>query len=226
MHPVIFFLSSIGLLWAVDRRVNQASLKPATTRVRAGARGPTKAAAPRVPKALSAPAKPRPAADATLHARLRDRYIAARFPGVVSSSADLAEAKAVIDNARLLFEEDRGDSARELLLMAIDQSSSPEPLRLARLEIAYLQRDAAGYVELAREFHERHPQSHAWAEVVRLGHALAPREPLFADSKGERPHEHYGAWPDTPNWINASWDLTSEVSAVEFHNAMRNEGRK
>jgi hypothetical protein len=55
---------------------------------------------------------------------------------------------------------------------------------------------------------------------MRLGRAVAPDEPLFTAGAGARPHEHYGPWPNLPNWIQASWDLTAEVLAADFHRAM------
>jgi hypothetical protein len=155
-----------------------------------------------------------------LRSRLRDRYIAARFPGIVSDATDLANIDLVIRAARLCFEEDRSDQAQELLQMAIDQSPDDEPLRLAQLEISFLQRNRTRFVELAREFRERMPQSRNWGEIARLGRAVAPEVPEFAAGPGTRPHEHYGPWPDLPNWIQASWDLTAEVLAADFRRAV------
>jgi len=56
----------------------------------------------------------------------------------------------------------------------------------------------------------------AWCEITRLGRVLAPAEPLFGAKQGERTFERYGPWPQLPNWLNASWDLTSEVLAAVF----------
>ena len=36
-----------------------------------------------------------------------------------------------------------------------------------------------------------------------------------------RDHDHYGPWPDLPNWIQANWDLTAEVVAVDFHRILK-----
>jgi hypothetical protein len=57
---------------------------------------------------------------------------------------------------------------------------------------------------------------------MRLGRALAPEETLFGGAQNDR-GDHYGPWPDTPNWILAPWDLTSEVLAAEFHRDMATE---
>jgi hypothetical protein len=127
----------------------------------------------------------------------------------------------VIKAARLYFEEERNDEALELLELAIEECPRESALWLARLEILFLLRDAEGYVGTARDFHREHPGAEeAWAEICRLGRALAPGEALFGSRKGPRDHEHYGPWPHTPNWIQAPWDLTPEIIAADFHRAV------
>jgi hypothetical protein len=152
--------------------------------------------------------------------RIRDRYLAARFPGVARVGADLQHAEQMIQAARLYFEDRKADRALELLDLAVQHSPGQESLALARLEIAFLVRDAALYVALADAFHAAHPSSEQWAEVCRLGRAIAPEEALFGAAQGPRAIDHYGPWPDMPNWIHAPWDLTAEVRATEFHQAM------
>jgi hypothetical protein len=155
--------------------------------------------------------------------RIRDRYIGARFPGVARSAAELACASRVVKAARLYFEEEDVASALELLQLAVEEAPHDSALWLARLEILFLTGDAAGFTALAREFGQAHPQHPEWGEVIRLGRALAPTEALFAAGRGAREHEHYGPWPDLPNWIQAPWDLTAEVLAADFHRAMDRE---
>lgn len=150
---------------------------------------------------------------------VRDRYIAARFPGVARCGADLEAVARVIEGARRYFDERKTDRALELLDLAIEQCPRDEPLRLARLEIAFLMRDAALYTALAEEFRQLHGSSSAWPEVARLGRAVAPSE-MFGAKQGDRDHEHYGPWPHMPNWLQASWDLTPEVLAADYHRIM------
>jgi hypothetical protein len=89
-----------------------------------------------------------------------------------------------------------------------------------RLELLFLARDAAAFVACARDFRAVHREHAAWEEVLHLGRALVPGEMLFAAAGGPRGHAHYGPWPDLPNWIQAPWDLTAEILAVDFHRAM------
>jgi hypothetical protein len=153
--------------------------------------------------------------------RIRDRYIGARFPGVARSAADLENPDRVVKAARLYFEDGQSESALELLDVAIEQDSRAEALWLAQLEILFLTRNASRYVESARAFRAMHPASEAWNEVARLGRALAPNEGIFGPAAGPREHEHYGPWPDLPNWIQANWDLTAEVVAADFHRMLK-----
>ena len=149
--------------------------------------------------------------------RIRDRYIGARFPGVARGVADLESANGVIKAARHYFEDGRFETALELIELAIEEDARAESLWLAQLEILFLVRDPQRYVARAKEFRQAHPSSPHWTEVARLGLALAPEEKAFGPRRGPRVHDHYGPWPDLPNWIQASWDLTGEVLASDFH---------
>ncbi|HEX5130482.1 MAG TPA: hypothetical protein VFV90_12085 [Usitatibacter sp.] len=189
---------------------------PAPRRAAPAARAPEMKPLAWEPQPASRPAL----AGSALTQRMRDRYIAARFPGVAAACQDLLDADRVIRAARLYFEERADDLAFELLKMAIDQSPRSEALRLAQLEIAYLRRSRGRYVSLARSLRNVMPESPNWAEVCRLGRALAPDEGLFAGAKPSGSHAHYGPWPDVPNWIRASWDFTPEALAVEFRRAL------
>jgi hypothetical protein len=163
--------------------------------------------------------------DAAGHARpappgIRDQYIADRFPGVARCGADLENVALVVAGARLYFDEGKTDRALELLDLAVQQRPFDEPFRLARLEIAYLLRDAPLYTALAAEFLRVRGIGLAWCEITRLGRALAPSEAIFGAKQRERAYDHYGPWPQMPNWLNASWDLTPEVLAADYHRLM------
>jgi hypothetical protein len=183
----------------------------------------------RIRKAVAAP--PKPAKKVVLvesnphtydekRRRIRDRYIGIRFAGIIRSAEDLSNAPRMIRAARAAFEEDHAETALELLELAIEQSLKEKQLWLADLEIAFLVRNAHRFVASARAFRAQFPEAAEWNEISRLGRALAPDEALFGARQGARKHEHYGPWPDLPNWILAPWDLTHEVSAADFHRAM------
>jgi hypothetical protein len=223
MGFVVFLVFATGLGLLALHGLRRAGRAPATPVPRAKRPAP-KAPSKPAPAWDGAPVEPPPPlAGESLRGRLRDRYIAARFPGFFRSGADLAHTDAVIRAARLYFEEERSDLAQELLTLAVDLEPLNESPRLAQLEIAYLTRSRGRFIALAKALREALPQNAHWDEVARLGRALAPQEPLFAAGAGSRPHDHYGPWPDLPNWIQASWDLTGEVLAADFRRAvMRN----
>ena len=152
--------------------------------------------------------------------RIRDRYIGIRFAGIVRSAEDLSNAPRIIRAARAAFEEDHAETALELLELAIEQNLDEKQLWLADLEIAFLVRNAHRFVASARAFRAQFREPAEWNEISRLGRALAPDEALFGARQGARKHEHYGPWPDLPNWILAPWDLTHEIAAADFHRAM------
>lgn len=147
-------------------------------------------------------------------ARIRDRYVAARFPGVARNVADLGDTERVVRYARTYFEERKLDRALELLEVAIECNPGNEALRLARLEIAFLAGDATLYVALANEFRIAHPESDEWNEVARLGREIAP-DVLAFGAQGGDPHSQC-----IPNWTDASLDFTPDQRAEEFHRAM------
>jgi hypothetical protein len=157
--------------------------------------------------------------------KIRDRYVSVRFEGVARSAADLQDPARVIKASRLKFEEGHPEGALEILELAIEQNPFEKSLWLAELEMAFLLRDVERFVDSARAYRAAHPKSAEWSEVERLGRALAPTETLFGARQGPRAHEHYGPWPNLPNWIQAPWDLTAEVSGADFRRAMlREEG--
>lgn len=176
---------------------------------------------PQSPQA-QAPA-PSPQRAGELHGALRRRYIAARFPGISAAAADLAVDTEVIKAARLYFEDGKFARAQELLAMASEQAPALESLPLAQVELAFLARDAELFIQLARHYSIAFPDGAPWAQICRLGHALAPNEELFGLALPINIHSQYGPWPDTPNWIQASWDLTADVMAADFHQALVRE---
>ncbi len=186
---------------------------------------------PAAREATPAPASPRAPADAAPvlprfvlpptagpgHARIRERYYTIRFPGAPSIGAG-ANVSNVIKVARLYFEDGDGARAVELLDCAAAALPEEERLPLAALEILFLTRQGEAFVDAARAFHERFPASTHWSAIERLGWRFAPRERLFAGGRpqGTATDDHFGAWPESPNWIEAPWDLTNEVLAVEL----------
>lgn len=175
---------------------------------------------------LQATHRPKAEPDLQMRKRIRDRYLAVRFPGAPHTDDELRDSACVIKSARLYFEDGDIDRACELLECAADVNAKDETPWLAHLEILYLRRNARAFTPLAKRFHEHFPGSGRWGEILRLGLRLDPEDPVF---RLAHPHEsaideHYGAWPQVQNWIQAPFDLTGDVLAAEFHAKMRGGG--
>ncbi|HUQ26955.1 MAG TPA: hypothetical protein VM051_00085 [Usitatibacter sp.] len=225
LHAVLVLLLAVAVAALVRRGRDTPGLRLAKLRPRAPSRPGTHRA--HVAHAARPPDAPLPSFEfnlptiPNLAAKLRDRYIAARFPAMFGGGSALANPANVVRVARLYFEEGKADRAQELLGLASKQAPGEATIRLAQLELAFLARDATRYLACAKDFREALPDRLEWADITRLGFALTPEEPLFAGARDTRAHAHahYGPWPDTPNWIQASWDLTSDVLAADFHAA-------
>lgn len=149
--------------------------------------------------------------------RIRLRYFKARFPDVPPPSEASRDPTALIRAARLYFEDGEAGQATELLQLAAEFMPDQIRILLAKLEIHYLRRDAAGFAETARMIAERFPGSALWADVARLGRRLVPGDPLFADPATVAGASGADApWEETRNWIEAPGDFSADVLAVDF----------
>jgi hypothetical protein len=159
--------------------------------------------------------------------RIRERYFKTRFPDVPVPSPGSSDCSAIVKAARLYFEDGDTGRAVELLRLSSEMMPRVERILLAKLEIHYLDHNETAFTETARTFAERFPGSSEWPAVARLGWRLAPNEALFANARPAKVarDEQYGAWPEVPNWIEAPWDLTGEVLAVELRGRILATGR-
>lgn len=164
---------------------------------------------------------PRRVASAPEAARIRDRYILARFPGVMSKSEDLADTGAVIKAARLYFEDGLAARGLELLQLASELDATREGVWLARLQMHFLLRDASGFADTAAGMRQPHFASSHWSQVAELGQNLGIPEAFFA-GLGIRsvPALHPGHLPPVPDWLQSERDLTPEVAAAQLHSRL------
>ena len=151
---------------------------------------------------------------------IRDRYVSARFRGLFTSADQFQDVRRVIKAARLCYEDGRLDRAQELLAIAIQHSPEQSDLRLAQIELAFLARDDGLFTELAQAYRSYDVTAEDWTEIRRMGRALAPAQAIFNDDPGLPASKGAPKWPDSPNWMQASWDLTPDVLASQFHRAL------
>jgi len=156
--------------------------------------------------------------------RIFERYVGARFPGVASRSEDFRDMGRIIKAARLFFEDAQLDRAVELLQIACDVSPADQAPWLAKLELQFLGTDGAGFAGTARRFASTHPRSLQWPEICELANKLGLADAVFQKRRAsENANPEYGPWPGLPNWIQAPWDLTSEVALAELHARLRSD---
>jgi len=160
--------------------------------------------------------EPPPPVSTADEAGIRERYIAARFPGLVRGAVDLRSTHRVLDVARALAEENELGLADELFDLAIEENGGGKELRLAQIEVAFVRRDAARFAALERALLAAFPDCAERGEVERLRHALGA-------AAGAADYEH--EWPDLPCWLDTRYDLASEVMASELHHAMARRER-
>jgi hypothetical protein len=149
--------------------------------------------------------------------QIRDRYILARFPGVMRSSEDLVDAGEVIKAARIYFEDNLAVRGLELLQFATEVDPSREAPWLAHLQMLFMLRDAPAFAATAGRMHHHHSQSKHWTQIAELGRNLALDDGFFAQIGVQPgPAAQAGAWPELPDWLDTRRDLTPEVAAAEM----------
>ena len=145
--------------------------------------------------------------------RIRDAYIAARFPGVAKSSQEFSRVRAVIKAAQVYFDDTNPRRAEELLDLASELIPASEALPLARLELALRQSDSESYRRTAIRFRKNHPRSARWKEIVAFARTLylteAPFTPDPNDAEGDRRYLR-------PNWLQDTWELAPEFMPADL----------
>lgn len=204
--------------WKPEPLPVAAPATPATpvSRAAPAAPAPSRPGPPR--PSTAAPGAPAPRTFDYVAHRIRERYFRARFPEIEPPNATSPDPGPIIKSARLYFED--GDVARavELLQQSSEILPREDRLLLAKLEIHFLSREAAPFAATAKIFEQRFPASVEIPKIRRMAERLNAEARVAAGAAG--PDERYGAWPEIANWIEAPWDLTSEVLAVELRSRL------
>jgi hypothetical protein len=107
--------------------------------------------------------------------RLRERYIAQRFPQLKDPLNDLRRTRDVLNLAQQCIEDDRRALALELMTLALQEDPSQRPLWLFMIEDAFLRADSARFNALADEFRGRFEADEALVFIDAMAHDLAPK---------------------------------------------------
>ncbi len=125
--------------------------------------------------------------------RLRDRYIAIRFPDFQAVRTD---PRLVIRLARELHDDEEHRLATEVLILAVQDHPQDKSVALALLELAYLADDAELFCATAAYFREAFPKEKENADIVTLGRHIAPRHAAFLTRGGSSQGSPY----TIPGW--------------------------
>lgn len=140
--------------------------------------------------------------------RLRDQYIAARFPAFSQSSRDFADSAKVIRYARDLFDGEEPERAIELLRLAIEENPDERAKWLALIELAYSQGNPGEFAELIHAFAVKFPQDRTIDTQRAMAHALAPQDPAFANAP---------ELISPPNWSTDEQRQRNQENRQTFH---------
>lgn len=214
----ILALAGISFLFMGAAFPRVAPAAPARPVTRKAAAQCERSAAPLPVEWTGSAARPPDEFDAGRQA-IRDRYVSLRFAGVFTHFEQFGDVRKVITAARLYYEDGKRERAQEALAIALQLAPGDMELRLAQIELAFLARDGELFTELAQVYRSCVAGLEDWNEICHLGRALSPEQPIFNDGAPLR-DPGGSSWPDTPNWIQATWDLTPDVLAADFHRAI------
>jgi hypothetical protein len=147
--------------------------------------------------------------------RLRDRYLATRFPQFQEPGAALRNAGDVARWARQLLDDDQPRLAEELLQLALEEDPGQRALWLFRIELAFLNSDEGTFNTLADEFKRRFGDDPACSEAIgtidAMGVELDPADPRYANA---------GPPQLLPNWSTPDMGERDEVKQRKLHGAL------
>jgi len=162
--------------------------------------------------------------------RLRQRYLAERFPEISNGTLDIANPDSVVKGARLFYEDGSLPRAVELLQFAIEERPDEVKPWLALFEIFRLENLAGEFATLASRFRDRHGANETWRKVQFVGREIDPGNPLYRDGAfdgletighAEAARTRAVAFdPLAENWLNAPMDFTSDALAAELRAAL------
>lgn len=151
-------------------------------------------------------------AENPIRRRLRDQYIAARFPAFARSGHDFGETTKVIRYARELFDDGEGLRAIELLRLAIEENHRDRAAWLALIELSFFQSDPGEFCELIIAFALKFPNDRTLDTQRAMAHQLAPHDPAFANAP---------ELISLPNWSADAERMRRLDNRAAFHAALK-----
>jgi hypothetical protein len=143
--------------------------------------------------------------------RLRERYIASRFPQFAGNTSQLRNTGEILRAARHLLDDGRPNLAEELLCIALQEEPYQREAWLFLIEVAFLNHDAARFDLLADNFRKLFPESEDQYVIDAMAHDLNPHDPRYGYMSSATP---------LPNWSGLSSLARDENRQRRYHQAL------
>jgi hypothetical protein len=143
--------------------------------------------------------------------RLRERYIAHRFPQFAGAASQLRNTNEILRAARHLLDDGRPNLAEELLSIALQEEPYQREAWLFLIEVAFLSHDAARFESLADDFKKMFANSQDNQVIDAMAHDLNPSDPRYQNIESPTP---------LPNWSSLAAQGRDEIRQRSFHHAL------
>lgn len=143
--------------------------------------------------------------------RLRDRYIASRFPQFAGNTSQLRNTEEILRSARNLLDDGQPNLAEELLSIALQEEPHQREAWLFLIEVAFLNHDAARFDALTDNFKYLFTHNDDQYVIDAMAHDLNPNDPRYQNL--------YSATP-LPNWSSLAALARDEIKQRRYHQAL------
>jgi hypothetical protein len=143
--------------------------------------------------------------------RLRDRYIAQRFPQISEPHYALKKTDIVLTWVRQFLDDDRPQMAEELMQLALQEDVKQREPWLFLIEVAYLRMEHSRFNELASEFKLLFPEDAAIGIIDAMGKDLTPGDSRYA---------HVSTQHELADWSLLNQVARNPLLQQKFHVSM------
>jgi len=145
--------------------------------------------------------------------RLRERYVASRFPQFADNTSQLRNTVEILHTARHLLDDGRPNLAEELLYIALQEEPYQREAWLFLIELAFLNNDAARFDLLANDFRKIFPNGEEQYVIEAMAHDLNPHDLRYRYMNSPTP---------LPNWSSHASQARDQSSQRRYHQALIN----
>jgi hypothetical protein len=143
--------------------------------------------------------------------RIRERYIASRFPQFAGNTSQLRNTAENLRMARHLLDDGRPNLAEELLCIALQEEPYQREAWLFLIEVAFLNHDAARFDLLSDDFRKIFPNCEDQYVIDAMAHDLNPHDPRYVNINSATL---------LPNWSSLASQARDESRQRRYHQAL------